>query len=58
MIKYRGRPWLPVTGGSWLRIGEEVSQLRVIWGRMEHNLHHGRELSFVLGAYGLPAPDM
>lgn len=37
---------------------EEVVQLRTIWGLMEHDLHHGGELSFVLGAYSLPAPDM
>lgn len=37
---------------------EEVTQLRTIWGLFEHDLHHGGELSFVLGAYGLPAPDM
>jgi uncharacterized damage-inducible protein DinB len=37
---------------------EEVTQLRVIWGLMEHDLHHGGELSFLLGAAGLLAPDM
>jgi uncharacterized damage-inducible protein DinB len=37
---------------------EEVSQLRIVWGLLEHDLHHGGELSFVLGAYGLPAPEM
>ena len=37
---------------------EEVLQLRTILGLMEHDLHHGGELSFGLGAYGLPAPDM
>ena len=37
---------------------EEVERLRTIWGLMEHDLHHGGELSFVLGALGLPAPDL
>ena len=37
---------------------EEVSRLQIIWGLMEHDLHHGGELSFVLGACGLPAPEM
>lgn len=37
---------------------EEVARLQVIWGLMEHDMHHGGELSFILGACGLPAPDM
>jgi len=37
---------------------EEITQLRVIWGLVEHELHHGGELSFVLGAYDLSAPEM
>ena len=36
----------------------EVKRLQVIWGLMEHDLHHGGELSFILGAAGLPALDM
>ncbi len=35
---------------------EEVEQLRTIWGLMEHDLHHGGELAFALGALGLDAP--
>jgi uncharacterized damage-inducible protein DinB len=37
---------------------EEAARLKIVWGLFEHELHHGGELSFVLGAYGLPAPDM
>jgi uncharacterized damage-inducible protein DinB len=37
---------------------EAESQVRIIWGLLEHDLHHGGELSFALGAYGLSAPDM
>jgi uncharacterized damage-inducible protein DinB len=37
---------------------EEISHLRIVWGLMEHDLHHGGELSYVLGANGLSAPDM
>jgi DinB family protein len=36
----------------------EVARLRTIWGLLEHDLHHGGELSFVLGACGLPALDI
>jgi uncharacterized damage-inducible protein DinB len=37
---------------------EQVTQLQIVWGLYEHDLHHGGELSFVLGAAGLPVPDM
>jgi hypothetical protein len=30
----------------------------VIWHLLEHDLHHGGELSFVLGMHGLAAPDL
>ncbi|MBN9388815.1 MAG: DinB family protein [Chloroflexi bacterium] len=37
---------------------KEVTGLRTIWGLLEHDLHHGGELAFSLGALGLPAPEM
>jgi uncharacterized damage-inducible protein DinB len=37
---------------------EEVTQLGTVWGLMEHDLHHGGELSLVMGAYGLSVPDV
>lgn len=30
----------------------------VVWHLMEHDLHHGGELGFLLGMHGLPAPDI
>jgi len=30
----------------------------IIWHLLEHDLHHGGELSFALGAHGLPAIDL
>jgi uncharacterized damage-inducible protein DinB len=30
----------------------------VIWHLIEHDLHHGGELSLTLGVYGLEAPDL
>jgi len=55
--------WTPVDLGELLegtRHGEAYSFTRqwVIWHVLEHDLHHGGELSFTLGAYGLPAPDL
>ncbi|MDQ2807304.1 MAG: DinB family protein [Chloroflexota bacterium] len=37
---------------------EEITRLRTIWGLLEHDLHHGGELSFQLGAHGLAAVDL
>jgi uncharacterized damage-inducible protein DinB len=30
----------------------------VIWNLIEHDLHHGGEISLILGTNGLPAPDL
>ncbi|GAC1393854.1 MAG: hypothetical protein NVS4B11_20270 [Ktedonobacteraceae bacterium] len=30
----------------------------IIWHLLEHDLHHGGELSLILGMYGLPAIDL
>jgi uncharacterized damage-inducible protein DinB len=40
--------------------GEPYSFTRrwVIWHLIEHDLHHGGEISFSLGMHGLPAPDL
>ncbi len=34
------------------------SRLWVLWHLIEHDLHHGGELSFILGTHGLAAPDV
>ena len=36
----------------------EVSRQWVIWHVLEHDLHHGGELSLTLGMHGLAAPDL
>jgi uncharacterized damage-inducible protein DinB len=40
--------------------GKERAYTRqwVVWHLIEHDLHHGGELSFTLGMHGLEAPDM
>ncbi|HEY6285010.1 MAG TPA: hypothetical protein VIX20_05065 [Ktedonobacteraceae bacterium] len=35
-----------------------LSRQWVIWHVIEHDLHHGGELSFSLGAHNLAAPDL
>ena len=55
--------WTPadleyVFKGTWQ--GEEYALSRqwVIWHVIEHDLHHGGEVSLTLGMYGLTAPDL
>ena len=40
------------------RRGRAVTRQWVIWHVIEHDLHHGGELFFTLGAHGLPTPDL
>jgi uncharacterized damage-inducible protein DinB len=35
-----------------------VTRQWIIWHIIEHDLHHGGELSYSLGIYGLAAPDL
>lgn len=44
----------------WPRAGRSQSYSRqwVIWHVLEHDIHHGGELSFALGANGIPAIDL
>ncbi|HEU5228915.1 MAG TPA: DinB family protein [Ktedonobacteraceae bacterium] len=41
-------------------LGEPYALTRqwIVWHVIEHDLHHGGELSFSLGAHGLSAPDI
>jgi uncharacterized damage-inducible protein DinB len=41
---------------NWL--GHDVSRGFVVWHMLEHEIHHGGELSFTLGSYGLPGVDV
>lgn len=43
-----------------VRRGETVTLTRgwVVWHVLEHDLHHGGEISFSLGMHGLQAPDI
>ncbi len=36
----------------------DLEKLHIIWGMFEHDLHHGGELSYTLGAHGLSVPDV
>ncbi|WIG60672.1 MAG: hypothetical protein OJF49_003420 [Ktedonobacterales bacterium] len=40
--------------------GQQITYTRqwILWHLIEHDLHHGGELSFSLGMHGLAAPDL
>jgi uncharacterized damage-inducible protein DinB len=40
------------------RHGNTVTRQWIIWHVIEHDLHHGGELSYSLGIHGLAAPDL
>jgi uncharacterized damage-inducible protein DinB len=42
------------------REGEDrtVTRAWVVWPLIEHDLHHGGEISQILGTNGLPAPEL
>ena len=44
--------------GEWRGEPYALSRQWVTWHVIEHDLHHGGELSFSLGMYGLAAPDL
>jgi hypothetical protein len=37
---------------------EAEERLYMMWGMIDHDLSHGGELSFILGAHGLPGLDL
>ncbi len=52
--------WSPTDLGQTLAIDDngqpiELSRAWVVWHVLEHDLHHGGELSLTLGMHGLPA---
>ena len=38
--------------------GHDESRAWVVWHMLEHGIHHGGELSFTLGSFGLPGVDV
>jgi len=64
MIENRLRRWtveeLEVEFSRTRRNGEiqTFSRAWVVWHLIEHDLHHGGEISQILGTNGLPAPEL
>lgn len=55
--------WTPsdleyVFKGTWEGEDYALSRQWVIWHVIEHDLHHGGEVSLTLGMHGLKAPDL
>jgi uncharacterized damage-inducible protein DinB len=55
--------WTPadleyVFKGTWQGEDYALSRQWVIWHVIEHDLHHGGEVSLTLGMHGLTAPDL
>ncbi len=49
--------WLEATARSG-EVRPAVSCQQIIWGVLEHDIHHGSEVSTTLGVHGLPVVDM
>ena len=49
--------WLDATARSG-EVRPAVSCQQIIWGVLEHDIHHGSEISTTLGVHGLPVVEM
>jgi uncharacterized damage-inducible protein DinB len=52
--------WTPADLGATFTTsrGHQRTRQWIIWHVIEHDLHHGGELSLTLGSHGLAAPDL
>jgi uncharacterized damage-inducible protein DinB len=59
MIQNALARWMPADlGQTFPRRDTSVSRQWISWHVIEHDLHHGGELSFSLGMHGLAAIDI
>ncbi|HEU0028025.1 MAG TPA: DinB family protein [Ktedonobacterales bacterium] len=49
--------WLAATARSG-QVRPAVSLQQIIWGVLEHDIHHGSEISTTLGVHGLPVVEL
>lgn len=49
--------WLDATASSG-EVRPAVSLQQIIWGVLEHDIHHGSEISTTLGVHGLPVVEL
>ena len=50
--------WQQTWPGEWQGYPEVITRQWVIWHLIEHDVHHGGEVSLTLGMHGLSAPDL
>ena len=50
--------WQQTYPGDYPSDPETITRQWVIWHLIEHDLHHGGEISLTLGMHGLAAPDL
>jgi uncharacterized damage-inducible protein DinB len=48
--------WLDAARSGEVR--PAVSRQQIIWGVLEHDIHHGSEISTILGVHGLPVVEL
>lgn len=49
--------WLDATSRSG-QVRPAISRQKIIWDILEHDIHHGSEISTTLGVHGLPVVEM
>ena len=49
--------WLDAAARSG-EVRPAVSRQQIIWGVLEHDIHHGSEISTILGVHGLPVVEL
>jgi hypothetical protein len=61
MVEPALQPYAQMWLAAAARSGEvrpAVSRQSIIWGVLEHDIHHGSEISTILGVHGLPVVEL
>jgi uncharacterized damage-inducible protein DinB len=58
IARWTPEDWVKTWPGEDDSEPEVISRQWVIWHLIEHDLHHGGEISITLGAHGVPALDL
>jgi uncharacterized damage-inducible protein DinB len=58
IASWSAEQWQQTWPGEDASEPEAITRAWVIWHLIEHDLHHGGEISIILGAHGVPALDL
>ena len=58
IARWTPEEWAETYAGEYPDDPEVITRAWVIWHLIEHDLHHGGEISLTLGAYSVPALDL